>query len=161
MAVLVVAGVGKRDHLLPFHSSARATCAPVVPTLFPTATQLVGDWQATPRRVLDEPAGSTVCWTCQAVPSHRSASILAPPPAGKYEPTAVHVAGAGQDTRDKEGACAPTGAGVGCTDHAVPSQRSARGREPLPPSPAPTAVQAVALVQATPARLLNVPGLGI
>jgi hypothetical protein len=49
------------------------------------------------------------------------------------------------ETAVRDPVSAPCGSGAGCTDHAVPSQRSANGRDPKYLAD-PTAVHALALV---------------
>jgi hypothetical protein len=67
------------------------------------------------------------------------------------DPTAVHIEAVMHEALFKTPLVAPLGSGIGAIDHLVPSQRAA--------CEAPTAVQAVALVQDTPNRPLE-PGVG-
>jgi hypothetical protein len=72
----------------------------------------------------------------------------------------VHVVAVVQDTPDRVEMtfCVPLRFGVGSIVHLAPVQASASD----PPSPLPTALQAVGEVQNTPVRKLSVPlGLGV
>src|SRR5690348_9137589 len=98
----------------------------------------------------------------QAVPFHTSFSVLWPPLAPEYDPTALHEAGDRHETLARESMpTLPAGLGVASTTQRVPFQASASvaASGPLFPAPAflsaraiqsPTAVQEVADVHETP-----------
>ena len=68
--------------------------------------------------------GVGVGWTVQVAPSHRSTSGRFP-----ADPTAMHAMLDSQETSPSEPSVAPASVGVVCTDHCVPSQRSANVKD--------------------------------
>ena len=119
-------GVGATRQLVPFHCSASGTCVPALVVDIPTARQADDDVHATPARVAPVvPAGLGVGWTCQTVPSHRSANVPS-----ELEPTTSHPAADVHATPFSLTPVAPAGLGVDSIRHARPSQRSASRTRP-------------------------------
>jgi len=127
--------------VVPFHRSAR------LPALdHPAAVHADGEVQATEARTPPPCGGLGVGWMLQRVPSHRSASVLAP--GVKFvAPTAVH-ADADVHATPLRTPAPCSGLGVAWMVQRVPSHRSAR----VPALDHPTAVHADADVQATAPR---------
>src|SRR5690349_18888473 len=121
MSYATTPGVGWMRHLPPLHRSARVS-GPEPVRLSPNAVQTVRAGQATLARVMLGPMGLGVAWTCQLVPFHRSASVLA----RVRFPTAVHAEAEEQATPLRP-ALGPAGAGlkVGTIRHVRPFHRSA------------------------------------
>jgi hypothetical protein len=61
-------GVCWTDHLVPFHTSARVTCAPARSRRAPTAMQKLGEVHDTAVRRLSRTSGLGVGWMAQAAP---------------------------------------------------------------------------------------------
>ena len=98
--------------------------------VFPTATHAERDTQDAAFRLLAAaPGGLGVCWTCQVLPFHRSASVagdwLLPPFRMEY-PTAVQPVAEVQATPISELITPPGRLGVGWIAQLLLSHRSAR-----------------------------------
>ncbi len=134
---------------MPFHRSARLSCAPDRLTENPTAAQDDADGQATAIGIAcREPAGAGIGSRRHLVPFQRSSNGSCRPPLVTKLPTAVHDRDAEHDTPLSALTRAPAGLGVRWMAHLVPFHRSAS----VTPRPeavtwVPTASHEEALVQ--------------
>ena len=97
-----------------------------MPLACPRAVQALAAEQDT-RASPPPPDGVGVVSICQLDPCHCSASVCpVPEPFRKYDPTAVQVPSAVQDTPDSRLRVAPAGLGVVWIVQLLPFQRSAR-----------------------------------
>lgn len=152
---------------LPFQCSASGRL-PLEASRYPTAVHLwaVGQ-EISFSALLSEPAGLGVACTDQVLPFQDSAVVSAVRLLVVYWPTAVQLAGEGQETPFKMLLAAPAGLGVAWTDHLLlPSQCSASITEAAGPplSYHPTAVQLLARAHEIPTRVLKfvaTGGLGV
>jgi hypothetical protein len=147
--------VGGIDQRLPSQRSVSGRGPPATVT-DPTALQVFAEAQDT---LLSwppvAPAGSTVGWIDQALPSQRSLSGCAAP-ATVYTPTAVQAFGDAQDTPARRVLVEPAGSIVGWIDQPLPSHRSASADVRPAAAYQPTAVQAVDDAHETAVRVLDV-----
>jgi hypothetical protein len=136
-------------HVVPFHVSAKVT-----PPENPTDLQALVAVQATPDNpLLVVPDGFGVVTMLQIVPSQDSSSVMVVPPFSD-NPMAIQALVAVHDTPLNCTELAPAGLEVVSTLQVVPFQTSA-------PPEVPTAVHALAAVQATPESATTAPdGVG-
>ncbi len=139
---------------VPSHRSARVRSLVAVARA-PAATQVPAGPQETPLSSLPAlpalPGGTAAGARAHRVPSHRTASARAAPPAVRYSPTATQARGPAQETPNSPVVAAPAGRGTGCTAHRLPSHRSASGTFwPAAVTDQPTAAQSAAATQDTP-----------
>ena len=182
LAKRVAAGMLTIDHAVPFQASPSGAVVLLPPAAEdPTAVHEAADWHDTPARrsrPSEVPAGLGVGWMDHVVPFHASASVAAsgapePTAAARGQdrpgvrgagtaraldggPTAVHAAAALHETPYRRLTMAPGGLGAARTFQVLPSHAcaSVTTSSVLVLSSFPTAMQAVAAVQDTPARKL-------
>jgi hypothetical protein len=151
--------------VLPFQCSASGL---VPPEAYPAAVHLWAVAHEIPfSALLAEPAGLGVACTDQVLPFQYSATVSAVRLLLVYWPTAVQLAGEGQETPSKRLLVAAAGLGVAWTDHLLlPFQCSASitAAAGPPVSYHTTAVQLLARAHEIPTRVLKFvapAGLGV
>jgi hypothetical protein len=144
-------GVVWTDQAVPFHRSTSDEFPGDELAICPTAVQAFPALQDTPERV--PPPGGSV-WTTHAVPFHRSANGVL----WALWPTAMHRF---PRHETPERTPPPVGFAEVWIDHADPSHRSTSViLAPEASTEYPTAVQALAVMQDTPVRALEVAPVG-
>jgi hypothetical protein len=165
LVALTGSGAGWICHVLPFHVSARATVAALVPPKRePTASQKAADVQDTALRLLvSAPRGDTASWIVHLVPFQDSARASCPLLLDTWElPAVSHAVTVAHDTWLRLVTDAFAGFGVVCTAQEVPFQVTPRLKVP-PELPVymPAASQNAAVTQDTPARSIDAELAGV